>query len=65
MGNGLRKDIWEKFRDRFDIPQIVEFFGASEGTAATFNVNGRVGACGRLSPLLVSMSFHDPNRTIE
>ncbi|XP_076105117.1 long-chain fatty acid transport protein 2-like [Mytilus galloprovincialis] len=52
VGNGLRKDIWEKFRDRFNIPQIVEFFGASEGTAATFNVNGRVGACGRLSPLL-------------
>jgi fatty-acyl-CoA synthase len=50
----LRKDIWEKFQNRFKIKKICEFFGASEGTAAIFNVEGRVGAIGRMSPLMVS-----------
>ncbi|EAW12263.1 putative very-long-chain acyl-CoA synthetase [Aspergillus clavatus NRRL 1] len=30
-GNGLRLDVWEKFRERFNVPDIVEFFGSSEG----------------------------------
>ncbi|WAQ97831.1 S27A2-like protein [Mya arenaria] len=32
VGNGLRSDIWEKFKNRYKIPQICEFFGATEGT---------------------------------
>lgn len=55
IGNGLRKDIWEAFQKRYKIPKIVEFFGATEGTAAFVNTWGRVGSCGRLSPLLVSL----------
>ena len=30
-GNGLRPDIWLKFQERFNIPQIGEFFNSSEG----------------------------------
>lgn len=30
-GNGLRPDIWQKFQDRFNIPEIHEFFNSSEG----------------------------------
>lgn len=30
-GNGLRPDIWKKFQERFNIPQIGEFFNSSEG----------------------------------
>lgn len=30
-GNGLRPDVWSKFRDRFGIKEIVEFFSSSEG----------------------------------
>ncbi|KAK5941955.1 hypothetical protein PMZ80_005906 [Knufia obscura] len=30
-GNGLRPDIWKKFQDRFNIPEIGEFFNSSEG----------------------------------
>lgn len=56
VGNGLRTDIWEKFQQRFNIKRICEFFGASEGTAATYNIDGRVGAIGRLSPLLKKLS---------
>lgn len=30
-GNGLRPDVWAKFQDRFNIPEIAEFFNSSEG----------------------------------
>ncbi|KAK3092545.1 hypothetical protein FSP39_004216 [Pinctada imbricata] len=50
-GNGLRKDIWTKFKTRFKIPEIHEFFGATEGTAVTVNVCQRPGAMGRYSPI--------------
>ena len=55
VGNGLRADIWEPFKERYKIPNICEFFGATEGTVALMNVSNRLGACGRYSPLLVCM----------
>ncbi|RYP12969.1 hypothetical protein DL767_010995 [Monosporascus sp. MG133] len=38
FGNGLRPDVWEKFRDRFDIQTIAEFYGATEGFLAMWNL---------------------------
>ncbi|XP_052795945.1 long-chain fatty acid transport protein 2-like [Mya arenaria] len=52
VGNGLRSDIWEKFKNRYKIPQICEFFGATEGTVSMMNLSNRTGSCGRFSPLL-------------
>ncbi|KAK6179984.1 hypothetical protein SNE40_012217 [Patella caerulea] len=52
FGNGLRKDIWTKFQTRFNIPKIVEFFGATEGTGFTFQLSNKPGAIGRYSPLI-------------
>lgn len=54
LGNGLRKDIWAQFQNRFKVPQIMEFYGATEGPIVLFNVNNKVGAAGRLSPVGVS-----------
>ncbi|XP_035825814.1 long-chain fatty acid transport protein 6 [Aplysia californica] len=51
-GNGLRRDIWSEVERRFRIPQIMEFFGATEGTSLFLNATGKPGAVGRLSPLL-------------
>lgn len=31
LGNGLRLDVWHKFRDRFGVSEILEFFYSSEG----------------------------------
>lgn len=36
-GNGLRPQIWEDFIKRFNIPQIAEFYGATEGNANISN----------------------------
>ncbi|XP_060085162.1 long-chain fatty acid transport protein 2-like [Ylistrum balloti] len=51
-GNGLRQDIWIEFQKRFNIPWIVEFFGATEATGGLFNLTNKIGACGRLSPFM-------------
>lgn len=32
-GNGLRPQIWLQFTERFAIPRIAEFYGATEGNA--------------------------------
>ena len=51
-GNGLRGDIWQAFQARFAIPRILEFYAATEGNFSLFNVEGKVGAIGRIPPLL-------------
>ncbi|XP_060577324.1 long-chain fatty acid transport protein 2-like [Ruditapes philippinarum] len=55
FGNGLRADIWERFKRRYNIPYIYEFFGATEGIGFFVNVNNKTGACGRYSPILRMM----------
>jgi fatty-acyl-CoA synthase len=52
VGNGLRGDIWEAFAARFAIPQILEFYAATEGNFSLFNVEGKPGAIGRIPSLL-------------
>lgn len=51
-GNGLRGDIWQDFQTRFSIPQVLEFYAATEGNFSLFNVEGKVGAVGKIPPLL-------------
>ncbi|KAH7414152.1 long-chain fatty acid transporter-like protein [Phaeosphaeria sp. MPI-PUGE-AT-0046c] len=38
-GNGMRPDVWEPFRERFNIPVINELYAATDGLGATFNRN--------------------------
>jgi fatty-acyl-CoA synthase len=51
-GNGLRPDVWEVFRERFSIPQILEYYAATEGSFSLYNCEGRPGAIGRIPPFL-------------
>jgi fatty-acyl-CoA synthase len=47
-GNGLRPAIWDDFTNRFGIPRVCEFYGASEGNTAflnVFNVDKTTGIC--------------------
>jgi fatty-acyl-CoA synthase len=52
FGNGLAADVWRQFLDRFAIPEVLEFYGATEGNVSMFNFGGPVGACGRLPKYL-------------
>jgi fatty-acyl-CoA synthase len=47
FGNGLRPDLWPVMKQRFHIPEILEFYGATEGNVSMFNFDGREGAIGR------------------
>jgi fatty-acyl-CoA synthase len=47
-GNGLSKDVWAAFQERFAIPRIIEFYAATEGNFSLFNVEGEPGAIGRV-----------------
>jgi fatty-acyl-CoA synthase len=51
-GNGLRGDVWEAFQSRFAIPQILEFYAATEGSFSLYNAEGKPGAIGRLPSFL-------------
>ncbi|XWW99818.1 hypothetical protein V2A60_007830 [Cordyceps javanica] len=51
VGNGLRPDIWNKFKDRFGIAQIAEFYASTEGAGSTWNLSANdmfAGAVGRM-----------------
>ena len=52
VGNGLRPEIWEEFQRRFAIPRVVEFYGATEGNTAMVNFDGKLGAVGKVPPIV-------------
>ncbi len=55
FGNGLRPQIWNDFTKRFNIRQIGEFYGATEGNASMVNIDSTVGAVGFNSILVPSV----------
>ena len=48
FGNGLRGDVWGEMVGRFNIPDVLEFYGATEGNVSMFNFDGQPGAIGRV-----------------
>jgi fatty-acyl-CoA synthase len=56
FGNGLRPDIFSSFKNRFGIAHVMEFYGATEGNVALFNLDSHPGAVGRI-PVWAKRSF--------
>ncbi|WP_417498249.1 long-chain-acyl-CoA synthetase [Maricaulis sp.] len=52
IGNGMRRDVWEQFQERFKLPQIVEFYGSTEGNVGLVNATNQPGAIGRVPSYL-------------
>ncbi|WP_372707207.1 long-chain-acyl-CoA synthetase [Brevundimonas sp.] len=52
FGNGLRPDVWTDFQKRFAVPDILEFYGSTEGNVSVFNFDGKAGAIGRVPAFL-------------
>lgn len=52
FGNGLRPDVWSVFQTRFAVPDILEFYGSTEGNVSVFNFDGKPGAIGRVPGFL-------------
>ncbi|XP_072167126.1 long-chain fatty acid transport protein 2-like [Diadema setosum] len=47
VGNGLRPDIWDRFKTRFNIQHIAEFYGSTELSHNFVNTDGKRGVVGR------------------
>lgn len=64
IGNGLRPDVWNRFKNRFGIDTIAEFYAATEGTNGTWNFArndfsaGAIGRNGLISEALAGNSIH-------
>ena len=53
-GNGLGADVWRAFSERFQVPQILEFYASTEGNVTLYNVEGKPGAVGRVPAFLAA-----------
>lgn len=52
IGNGMRRDVWEAFQARYNLPDIVEFYGSTEGNVGLVNAMNQPGAIGRVPKYL-------------
>lgn len=63
FGNGLRPDVWDRFKDRFGIETIGEFYSATEGVSGTWNLSsnsfssGAVGRFGAITRFLLPLQI--------
>jgi fatty-acyl-CoA synthase len=48
VGNGMGRGTWERLRERFAIPEIAEFYAATEFPGAIVNLTGKVGSVGHV-----------------
>ncbi len=48
FGNGLRADVWRELVQRTGISKVYEFYGATEGNVNLLNLDGKIGAIGRI-----------------
>ena len=46
IGNGLKPEIWQEFASRFNIKQISEIYGSTDGNCTMVNFDNRIGAVG-------------------
>lgn len=51
VGNGMRPDVWPLFQERFGVPFVHEFYGATEGNVNMTNVFAVEGSVGRMPPI--------------
>jgi fatty-acyl-CoA synthase len=56
LGNGISKSVWMSLCERFPEIRVLEFYASTEGNVWLYNVEGRVGAVGRLPPFLAAKS---------
>ena len=54
LGNGIAADVWRAMRERFGDLSVLEFYASTEGNVWLYNVEGRIGALGRVPPYLAA-----------
>jgi fatty-acyl-CoA synthase len=56
LGNGLAAPVWRAFAKAFPETRVLEFYASTEGNVWLYNVEGRIGALGRLPAYLSAKS---------
>ena len=56
LGNGLAAPVWAEFARRFPGVRVLEFYASTEGNVWLYNVEGRIGALGKLPPFVAAKS---------
>ena len=64
MGNGMRPDVWMKFKNRYGIKRICEFYGASEGNVSFANLMNKDCTVGMTSAEVALVKYDVPNDEI-
>ncbi len=63
FGNGLRPDIWDKFKERFGVEAIAEFYAATEGSGGSWNLSrneytkGAIGKWGTVAGKIMKAGY--------
>ena len=66
-GNGMRPDVWSRFQERFNVPEVCEFFNSTEGMFTLVNYtrnSSRANAVGHHG-LVLRYLFHDTYVPVE
>lgn len=64
LGNGLRPDIWDTFRDRFGVKRITEIYGSSEGNVSFLNILNKESTIGTGSVVVMLVKYDIENDEI-
>lgn len=58
VGFGLRAEDWPLFMERFEVPEVREFYASGEANADLFNLEGVPGMLGELQPGQAIVAIH-------
>jgi citronellyl-CoA synthetase len=64
LGNGLRPDIWDTFRNRFGVKRITEIYGSSEGNVSFLNILNKESTIGTGSVVVMLVKYDIENDEI-
>ncbi len=64
LGNGLRPDVWDQFRDRFGVERICELYGSSEGNVSFLNFLNKEKTIGAAMSKVALVAYDNENDEI-
>lgn len=64
LGNGLRPDVWDTFRNRFGVKRITEIYGSSEGNVSFLNILNKESTIGTGSVVVMLVKYDIENDEI-
>lgn len=64
LGNGLRPDVWDQFKERFGVERICEIYGSTEGNVTFLNLLNKEKTIGAASTKVALVAYDNENDEI-